>query len=151
MEFIDEQDDVIISCDFLDGLFKAVFEFSTELRASDHARQIKGVDALSKKRLRHFIIGDFQRKSFNHSTFASSCLTTEDGTTATLFRQNIGDSHNFVLTPDKRVDFAVTSHLRQIDGVFGKVLSATVAIGVATAVTVVADVFQHVFLKDAVL
>ena len=114
MHFVNEQDDVAVTADFLNNALDSLLEFTAVLGARDHAGYVQCQKALIPDGKRHTAADDFLRKPFDDRRLADARLADQAGIVLVASRQDLDHTLHFLLTADHRVEFSLSCFLREV-------------------------------------
>ena len=118
MQFVDEDDGVLILHQFFHDGLEALFELAAILGAGDDERKIESKDALVGQEGRDFAVGDALRESFDDGGLADAGLADQNRIVLRAAAENLDDAIDFAVAADQRIELAVHGGLSQVAGEF---------------------------------
>ena len=116
MYLVNEDNDVVVLFYLLDEGADAFFKLTAVLRACYDARHVEVDNTLAEEYRRCMPAGYHLRQPFNDGAFAYARFSNQDGVVLLATAENLDDTHDFTLTADDGVEFAVTGSSRQVGG-----------------------------------
>ena len=118
VQFVDKQNDLaFLFRQIAEHGLKAFFKFAAEFRARDERAQVEGEDALPAQALRHFVVDDPLRQTFNNRGLAHARLTNQHRVVLGAPLENLDGAANFIVSADDRIELALLRPLGEIDRV----------------------------------
>ena len=125
MNFVDEQNNVTASFDFLQHFLQALFEVTAVTATCNKCAKVECVQLLASQCFRHVIAHDLLCKAFNDCCFTNTWLTNENWVVLGATRKNLHHAFHFALTTNYWVELVVFCQLRQVATELIKNLAAT--------------------------
>src|SRR5690606_5626318 len=119
----------------LEHRFEPFLEFAAVLGTSQQRSHVQRKYTLALERLRYFIVHNALRQPFNNCCLANTRLTDEYWIVLGAALQNLYGATDLVITPDHRVELALTRAFSQISGVFLQCLPILLPGGISHRLT----------------
>ncbi|CAB4773297.1 unannotated protein [freshwater metagenome] len=103
VQFVDEQNDVSASSNFLEHLLQALFEVSAVTATSHQSTKVQRVEVLVLQCLGYFALNDGLSQSFNDGGLADAGLTDEDRVVLGTTREHLHHALDFLFPPNNWV------------------------------------------------
>ena len=118
VQLIDEDDGLaFVLGQLMEHGLEALFEFATELGASQQGGHVQGEHALALERVGHFTIDDALGQALDDGGLAHTGLADEHRVVLAAPLQHLDGAADFVIAPDHRVELAGAGALGQIKAV----------------------------------
>ena len=114
MEFVDEEDDILVFPDLIHDGLDPLLELSTVLGTRHHESQIKRDELLVGENFRDAAIDNFLGKSFGDGRLTHAGLTDKDGIVLAAAAENLNYSLDFLGATDDRIEFTLAGEFRQV-------------------------------------
>ena len=114
VQFVDEQDHLLVLRDLVHDRLQSLFELTTILRASDHGRHVEREHAIVTERIRAVAVRDELRESFHDRGLAHTGLSDQHRIVLLPARQHFHDPLNFLRASDRGIELSFRRKLRQV-------------------------------------
>ena len=114
VEFIDEEDDIACSADFIHDRFDAFFELAAVLGAGDHHREVEYDDAFFVEDIGDLVRDDPLGEPFDDRGLADACFAQEHRVVFGASAQDLGESFDLVGSTDDRIEVPVNGELGEV-------------------------------------
>ena len=114
VQFVDKQNDVSTSANFLQHLLQALFEVSAVTAASHQSTKVQRVEVLVLQCLGYFALNDGLGQSFNDGGLADAGLTDEDGVVLGTTREHLHHALDFLFPANHWVQLAFAGSLGEV-------------------------------------
>ena len=106
VDFVDEQDRVLVLLDFLDDLFQALLEIAAIARAGEQRAHIEREDGRARENIRHFAKNDLSRQPLGDGGLADAGIADQQRIVFLAPAQHLDRAETFGLSPDQGINFA---------------------------------------------
>ena len=142
VDFVDEQDRVLVLLDFLDDLFQALLEIAAIPRAGEQRAHIEREDGRARENFRHFAKNDLSRQPLGDGGLANAGIADQQRVVFLAPAQHLDCAENFGLSPDQGIDSLVARFLVEVDAICVERALLFARVAIATLARLVAvDVF----------
>ena len=117
MDFVNEEDGVVILLDRLDDTLEAFFKIAAIAGTCEKLAHIKGVDDRTGKNVRHFAIMDAKGEALGNRCLANARITDIERVVLGPAAQHLNGAVDLAVAADQRVDAAGGGLRHQIDGI----------------------------------
>ena len=117
VDFVNEEDDVLVLLHFLHQLLHPLFELATDSRALNQGNDVEPNDFLVGQLFWHFTRDDGLGEAFDNGRLTNPGFPDQDWVVLGPPVEDFDDPLDFVVPPDHRVDLALASHVGQVDPV----------------------------------
>ena len=114
MQFVDEDDGILVLHQLLHDRLEALFELPAVLGPGDDQGQIQRQDALVRKKRQHHAAGDALRQTLDDGGLAHARLADEHGVVLGPAAQDLHHALEFVLAPHERIELSIARLLGQV-------------------------------------
>ena len=114
MQFVDEENDVLVPADFIHDRLDAFLKLTAILRACDHQCEVERDDTLVAQKFRHISRGNFLGETFNDSRLADAGFADENWIVFCATAEDLNHAGDFFRATDHWVHLA-------FDGEFGEI------------------------------
>ena len=120
MNFVDEDDDVVVLFELFDDSLEPLFELAAVLRAGHDQRKIQRENPFVGDEQGHIPFHDARGQPFDDGRLANSRLAQKDGVVLRAAGQDLNDALDFLLTADQRIELRLMGHLGQVARILSK-------------------------------
>ena len=114
VEFIDEQDDVARTANFIHHGFDAFFELTAVLRARHHHGQVKHHDAAVVQQIWHFFRDDALGQTFHDGRLAHASFPEKNGVVLGAAAEHLHQTFDLFRPANHRVQFILLGQIGEI-------------------------------------
>ena len=114
MQFVDEQNRVLGTTNFVHHGLDTFFELAAILRARNHHREVKHDDSTVCQNVWHGIVDNHLSKAFDDCRLTNPGFSEKNRIVLLASAQDLDDSFNFTFSTDDRVEFFLLSQFGQV-------------------------------------
>ena len=124
MQFIDEENDILGPADLGHHSLDSLFKLAAVLGSGNHHRQVEDYNSPSPENFGDTAADNVLRKTFDNRSFSDARLAKKDGIVLGSTAQDLDHALDLIMTPDNRVQLALSCQLGQIPakGIEGRCL-----------------------------
>lgn len=117
MDFVNEEDDVLVLLHFLHQLLHPLFELATDSRALNQGNDVEPNDFLVGQLFWHFTRDDGLGETFDNGRLTNPGFTDQDRVVLGPPVEDFDDPLDLVVPTDHGVDLALPGHVGEVDPV----------------------------------
>ena len=114
MQFVDEDDAVLVLHQLLHDGLEPFFKLPAILRSRNDQREIERKHALLREEARNLAVGDLLRQPFDDRRLANARLTDQHWIILRPAAEDLDDALNFKVASHQRIELLIGSGLRQV-------------------------------------
>ena len=144
VDFVDEEDRVLVVLDLLDDLLQPLLEIAAIARAGQQRAHVEREDGRAGEHVGHFALRDLARQTLRDGGLADARVADEQRVVLVTAAEHLDRAQHLGLAADERIDAAVARFLVEIDaiGVERAFLLAAFAVATVAALAAVALVLD---------